>query len=552
MRGAWFSGVCLLWLLCPALLPAQQTRVRTWTQAALVDAAAIHASRLPSKQRYTVRYIDLHNVPYPERVLALRVLGYAVNSLSHYDRIVLPQTVPGTQRALAWIDLATLRGRNDEVGLKKFIRAFERLGEKGSGPSAFPEPYYHGVVIKYDVVDGRQVAYTERVRERDANGRGYLVYNATKQKWEPSYVTVTKYRTEGSRKVRRFESVLGPWLNRATAVGLAATLDTNQPIFEYYWFLANALVEPRYHELLGLNNSINSVKRLVFLDEKTADKAGSQLRGAVLFSEVAHRVRVLERTPTQFRAGRGSFQRSIDFKTSINFLREQDPLKNLLIDDGDADANETIFSLPNGLLGFYVNDNKGRRLDKADGDIANDLRLKFRDTQVRTAYHCIGCHLPAHGWIEVDDEVRELAKKPVTLLADAFSKKDKTRGERIRQKYLEIDYNELLQADQAVVKVAVRAATARPGDPRGLTGPETARYLINAIWRYLEQPVSLEQLATELGYSRARVILAARVAGLDHPFVGLLAGRKQRRDQIESAFGQIATILYTKSYLNGE
>ncbi len=204
-----------------------------------------------------------------------------------------------------------------------------------------------------------------------------------------------------------------------------------------------------------------------------------------------------------------------------------------------SDAKEVIFSLPNGLLGFAVFDGKGKRLDKADGDVAANRRSRFRDTQVRTAYHCIACHLPDRGWIEVDDEVRSLATKPIELHADA----DERRGDRIRRKYLVADFNALLTSDQAVVEAAVEAAT-RAGSPRGLTCPETSRVVIDCIVNYLQSPVTLQQLAAELGYPQDEVLAACQTAGLDAVFIVLRAGRKVRRDQIEASFAQIAYVLH--------
>ena len=347
--------------------------------------------------------------------------------------------------------------------------------------------------------------------------------------------TVTKRRPKASAR-KKTVVALSPALNKATAVGLAATLGTNFPIFEYRWFVANALTEPRYHELLGLDDSLASVKKLAAVDDRTADRVGAQVRGAVLVSDVAHHNRLLERTPTLQRYGRGTYQESYDFKTSVNL---QNVLEDLL--NEKPDAKEVIWTLPNGLQGFYVADANDKRLDKADGDVANNRRSRFRDTQVRTAFHCIACHLPDKGWIHIDDEVRELAKETITLAALAVEKNGKDRGRRVRQKYLGIDFNELLTADQAVVEAAVRAST---GGKAGLTCAETAREVTDTIYEYLHAPVTLDQLALELGYPKAAVLRACETKGIGNVLVGLRVGRPQRRDQIEAVYSRIAAVLY--------
>jgi DNA-binding phage protein len=168
---------------------------------------------------------------------------------------------------------------------------------------------------------------------------------------------------------------------------------------------------------------------------------------------------------------------------------------------------------------------------------------------------CMDCHLREHGWIEVDDQVRELSSKGLAFAAAAFEKDGKDRGRRIRQKYLTIDYNELLMQDQAVTEAAILAATggvASAGSgtgsvasDRGLTPAEVRREVIETIRTYLQEPVTLEQLAFELGTSQEHLVRAIENnPGLPTVFTSLRAGKKARRDQIESAYGSVATVLY--------
>lgn len=493
--------------LAPGLMPATEIVYRLWPKAALVDVAAVHISRVPKHRQRHIRYIDLADVAPKDRAVRLQVLGLVFNSLSRSDLIVLPAAVPDTEGALAWVDLGNY---------KIDPATFDRLGELGSGPAPQPEPFYH--VSTVSVVEGKTETYKEWDARFDTYGRKY-------------YVEVEKVRK--TQAVRKNEIALGPHLNRATVLGLATLAESNFPIFNYYWLAYNALTEPRYHEIMGLDDTEASAKKLAVVDRRTADRVGAQIRGAVLLSGVAHHNRILERTPTLLRYGRGAYWESLDFKTSV---KAQDVLKDTL--NNKPDAREIIFTLPNGLQGYFVVDGKGVRIDKADGDVANNRRFKFRDSQVRTAYHCIACHLPDAGWIDVDDEVRDLSRKTITLIADAFAKDDKRRGERIRQKYLSDDIGDLIKADRAIVEAAVRKATG------GLTSAQSARILTEDLRSYLDDQVSVAQLAVMLGYPSEDVLAAMQTKGVDPVFVIMRAGRKGRRDQIESGFAQLATILY--------
>lgn len=512
-----FFFVLMTALSTLSLVRADTPRVyRLWIKAEIFDASAIHAGKYTKKRTKYLRYFDMTALPPKDRGKGIQALGYVINSLSRSDEITPALEVPGTEGAVAFVTL-------DSYLIDPAV--FDRLGELGSGPAPFPEPFYHLTVDT--TIEGKDSSepYKVHVQVRDGYGRTY-------------FREETRYKITRSKPFVQRKVLIGAHINKGTALGLTALTETAFPVYEFFWFVANALVEPRYHELLGMDDSVESAQKLAGVDLVQANKVGAQVRGAVLFSEVAHRNRVLERTPTLARYGRGTFQSSFDFKTSV---RVQDALKDLLI--SQADANEIIFTLPNGLNGFFIADANGKRLDKADADVALNNRSRFLDRQVRTAIHCIACHLPDKGWIEVDDEVRALATKPVKLLADSFAKDDFRRGEQIRQKYLAVDFNELLRADQAVVEVAVRAATTNPNG-KSLTCAETAKIVTEVARSYTDDPVPLSRLAIELGVPQADLLKALTTEGLDPVFAVLAAGRKARRDQIESAFAQIAAVTY--------
>lgn len=516
---------------------------RAWSKAEIVDAASIHVSRIAKERQCYIRYVDLSAIAPDRRLEYIRTLAYVVNSWSRYDKLQLLKAVPDTELALVYFDLSLLRDPEDEKGLAQLVKAFDDLGAKGSGPSPFPEPFFHAVIQTKDktvAVEDKEETYDEWVPRTDGRGGTYVVWDSRQGRYVPELVKVTRTRTvKGYTRTEKGETkvALASHLNKATAAGLALLTKTEFPIFEVRWLIYNGLVEPRYHELLGLDDTEASARKLAAVDEKLSDKVGSKLRGAVLFSEVAHHNRLLERTPSQHKSGRGSYWESYDFKTSVDL---QDVLKDTLNDK--PDAKEIIFTLPNGLHGYFVVDAKGKRLDKADGDVANNKRSKFRDTQVRTAYHCIACHLGDRGYIPVDDEVRALSKKTVTLVVDAYAKgkgkEERSRAEKIRRLYLEDDINDLLALDQLVFDVSLRKVTT------GLKSDETGKLIADTIYEYLELSVNITVLARELGYSSEAVEKAVRVGGVDPVFVSIAAGRRGRRDQVERGFNQIATLLY--------
>lgn len=488
-------------LLAP---PADQPAapVKLWSPTQITAVASQFCDKLPPSRRPYALFISLHDIPAEDLVLYSQVTGGVVNSLSKAPVMIPPVVVPGSGGRLLYWD--TTLAKIDKMALA-------RLGLEGSGAAPFPDPFFHLLVKTVGV---QEFGHYE--------GKEWVT---TSTKPDPSKSLL--------------HTIHGPWLNPFIEPLALSTVNAS-PIYEVRWFWSRALDEPRYHEILGLGETIDAFKKVFRVDDKTADLLGSQTRGVALDSEVALQSRVLERTPTLVRFGRGTFHQSYDFKTSLN---AQDPLKNLLIDK--FDANESIQTLFNGLQAYYVNDGAGKRLDKADADIAQDSRTRLKDHQVRTGFHCMGCHEPEKGIIAVKDEARASGTPDIELISQRYAGGDRDRGQKILEKYFTIDLNELIAADQQSFDASVQAATTLPDYPlaAGLSCAKYSAALQRGIWEYVDRPVDLAELAVEVGSPEAIVQgVIERSPGLDHALVNLLK-RPQRRDQIEAAVGPLLVAL---------
>lgn len=475
-------------LLTAALLaPGAEQPARRWSPTDATALASQFCDKLPpAKQRYA-RFISLHDLPAAELIVSTQVTQAVWNSLSKAPVILPVVVVPGGDGRLLYFD-TTLT--------KIDLTALDNLGLLGSGAAPFPEPFFHQQV---------------------------------KQLRHP----------KAGPDLGKIVTIHGPWLSPFIEK-LAVQTDSASPIFEARWFWTHALDEPRYHEILGLGETIDSFKHVFHVDEKTADALGAQTRGVVIDSEVALQPRVLERTPTQVRFGRGTFHQSLDFNTATN---GQDPLKNLLIDA--PDASESIVTLFNGLQAYYVSDAAGKRLDLANASLAQDSRTRLKDHQVRTGFHCMGCHEPEKGIIAVSDEVHFTATPDIELLSKRYAGGDRERGQKILEKYFTIDVNELIGADQRSFDASLQAATTVADYPRAkaLSCAAYSAALQTGIWEYSDKRVDLAGLAVETGADEE--VLKAVIegtAGLDHTLVGVLR-RPQRRDQIEAGLGQLLIAL---------
>lgn len=494
-------------LLCWVFAGGVRAADFLYTPASAIQPALLDAAKQPHPEY--VRYISLYNCQASNLPSMRAAVSFTINSLSRKHLLV---PVVQVNERLARISLS-------DYGIEPSV--FDALSERGSGQAPFPEPYFHDVRGKYDTqyqrveVGGRWEPYP--------NGQypGYTHY-------------VKQYEQRAVGRAYQTHIDYNPiWLPTNELNQLYAITKSKFPILRADWFVNNALIEPRYHELLGVGNTLDDVLKVAIANRAQADKVGSQARGAVLFSEVATHNRLLERTPTIVRYGRGYFWQSNDYLSSVG---AQDVLTDPL--NNTPDAHELIWTLKNGMQGYFLTDGKGKRLDKAAADVASDKRSGFADPQVYSARNCIICH--AKGIIPVEDEVREHAKDQVALSIRTMREKGHTRtAERISAKYFEVQINDLVSADQASYESAVKQLT-------GLASSSIALHINRILVHYNDAANTLDDLARDLGYPASTVkAVIERGNGLSHVYVGLARQnpRKARRDQIEATFAEIASAM---------
>ena len=464
--------------------------------AGAVTAALADCMRQPAESRPYLRYVSLYNVPEKDRAAWEATVSFVCNSLSTSPVIARPARVSDT---LLRVDLSAY---------KISPKDWDRLGDKGSGRTPVPEPYWHKVVETEEVREESKREYWPG--GKDEKG----VY------WEAGYYTV---KTKARGKKAEIQA-LGGWAPKQDVLALVAALDSQQPVYRADWLAYYALLEPRYHELLGLGDKESDFARLAAADEKAADSEGAQARGAVLFSEVAPNNRILERTPTIRLYGRGWYAKSFDFASSVK-------LEDVLADvpgalSEKAGAHEIITSLRNGLQAYFVSDDKGNRLDRAGIEFARDLRNGFRSPEVEIR-NCFACH-GGKGMLPVDDEVRATAKGPLAAAASVLAHKDKRQAEKFLEKYAAAPLDDLLAADGKQYQGAVKSAT-------GLEAVPAAAALTSQLRAY-EAPLGLAAMAADCGCAEADIReIVPRVANVNsHVAAAVGAGRKLRRDQWEA------------------
>jgi WD40 repeat protein/mono/diheme cytochrome c family protein len=176
---------------------------------------------------------------------------------------------------------------------------------------------------------------------------------------------------------------------------------TKVPIVRGDWFVATASRPPLYTDVLQLPASLAELERQLRVDPALNIAQERVVRVAFNGSGISRNNRVLERHDSVH----GYYWRTYDFEEVPQNLIERGLLapdqRNVFaypLGPGNLEntfrhaGGEAIFSLPNGLQGYYIMNAVNNRLDKAPTAIVSDP--KRPDRAVEMGISCIGCHIP--------------------------------------------------------------------------------------------------------------------------------------------------------------
>lgn len=502
--GVLISGITLAVVPSPSEAQPVAVDEPLYTPDSSVKFALGDLLTLPDTYRPYIRYLSLYNYNKTERVERARIVSFTINSLSRRKTMYIPVFVGASNATVIRINL-----KDYDIDPKEW----DNLGAKGSGPKPFPEPYFHAHatdinsrVVEHRVTKTRQVPTGQYVY----NQQGQIVPQMRNESYE--VIEKTEAKGTGDKVLVR-----APWCDNTSLKALEDATHSEFPIMRADWFVVYSMVEPAYHLLLGLGETEKTFEQVVFADEALAEKARSQHKGVVIKSSVARQNRTLVRSPT---FTNGYIWRSHD---TLRAVDDRNYAQNIL--NEKFDAKEIIATLPNGLQAYLVTNGEGKRLDKADNEIATDYMAA--DKIVRNGRSCVYCHVP--GINPIQDEVRTINKKltnreQVMLLVsneeDAYKVQDLFSSNLDKQ----------IVRDQQIYADAIGEAT-------GSTPQEIASGFFHQWENYAENLLTKEVMARDLGMSQTDLDRYARLSN-DPLFLGIVHDpiRPVRRDQFERSF----------------
>ncbi|MEC9368485.1 MAG: DUF4384 domain-containing protein [Pseudomonadota bacterium] len=249
------------------------------------------------------------------------------------------------------------------------------------------------------------------------------------------------------------------------------------------WFAFTASRPPLYYDLLKLPDNFQQLQKDFGVDVTENIEKFRAARAGFQKSGVSKHNRLIERHSINT----GYFWTSYDFKgdrpEQSLFVRPLGPKgPNAFKEDG----GETIFSLPNGFQGYYLNTADGKRLEKGPTEIVlDDSQL---DRAVTNGISCFGCH--NQGIRRATDEIRKHVFTDRTF--------DRDTREKVKALYPEVaEMNKLLDDDYNRFRTAMLRAGLDPDLDSQQSGVES----INFLSKQYEKALDLRVAAAEYGIS---------------------------------------------------
>lgn len=332
---------------------------------------------------------------------------------------------------------------------------------------------------------------------------------------------------------------------------IADAVGSPVPIMRADWFTHFGSEAPYYDMFLGLTEKISDLERQIGLDVEREIQSRRVIRAAMLpgASGVSDHNRMLER----FELPRGGYYwKSYDFagddgRQSLS-LYPDGPKELSYTPSGleafEHDGGEMIFSLPNGLQGYYLSESNGDRLLVGPASIVS-FRTKpiGKGVEIENARSCFDCH--ANGMIAKRDQMRDLLKSSQRYSRDNLN--------FLLEMYVDNEkLSEIYKADSQTFLESLSRLNATELSPTGrltsLAAPSSAgggeifTYLadlhfdsldLNVLAREFYMDVdTLRSRARKLGDPRLTVVLADWISRMD-------GGGKVQRSELETYYSEL-------------
>lgn len=328
--------------------------------------------------------------------------------------------------------------------------------------------------------------------------------------------------------------------------------DTEMPMIRADWFVAKATRPGIYEELLDLPDTLAELEEELGVERKDDFLENRLARAAFAVSGVSAQNRLVDRHNANF----GYYWLSYDFTSPTSGKHENpdeiDLVKRPLGPEFEDhpfpnqafkhDGGEAIFSLPNGLQGYFLVDAKGDTIKDGPIDVVSDALKTSGSPVIVNGLSCMGCH--RYGVIRFKDSIRDgvavfgRARQKVEDLFPSREKMDQllSRDDRLFMNSIDDLLAPILQVEEDKQK-----------DIREFPEP------VGALARLYNKDLGIEEVALELGMTDPESLAASIRASSRLRTLGLAPlaqGEKIKRALWDSQAKVLSTLQLTASELD--
>ncbi|UPA25953.1 c-type cytochrome [Shinella oryzae] len=279
---------------------------------------------------------------------------------------------------------------------------------------------------------------------------------------------------------------------------LSKATQTQLPIMRVDWFMSNGARPKVYNRLMKLPTNIIELEKRFGVDVAQNIERRRIVRAGFAdgSSGVSDHNRMLERHDMPFG---GYYWKSYDFAGDVGrqvlkrFPAGPDGVRlKAGLEPFEHDGGEMIFSLPNGMQGYYLSTNKGDQLDIGPTAIVSFRKRPIgKGVEIVNARSCFDCHFD--GILSKRDQLREHIQTSTLFSKD---QQDELLAVYVPQEKL----NEVYKRDterfvSALDRLGITEATAG-GGKTSLKAPGGAEIFTYFADKY-EDELNFEQLAAE-------------------------------------------------------
>ena len=338
--------------------------------------------------------------------------------------------------------------------------------------------------------------------------------------------------------------------------GISTATRTDIPIIRADWFTHFAGKSPFYDMFLELPKEIKDLEYRLGVNAEKEIIDGEMVRAGVLQGEsgVSDHNRMMER----FDLPRGGYYwKSYDFSASVGnqslSLHPDGPYQEIEqkygLETFEHDGGEMIFSLPNGLQGYYLSLSNGSRLTEGPASIvAFRERKPGKGVIIENARSCFDCH--SQGIIDRNDRIRESIDSSSRYSRDQLKRLQKIYpGTKKINEYYRRDQEYFIEALEKI-GAATKGPDGRLVGLKATIGSNKSAELITYLSDFYFESVDINELAaifyldTKTFLDRVRQIGDPVVQQVVNDWLSRLEqGLKLHRSEVEESFANVLELM---------